>query len=112
MELEGVGTVTMGCILLQVAWKINDVNGLKWAFLRKGEGKGSPWTYSDKNQSTHTLVHIPHPMHSVSEIVAILSVGATSIHSFPGAYHVKTYIPKVTPVLQQLIQELGKEGGG
>lgn len=29
------------------------------------------------------LVHIPHPMHRVSEIVAILSVGTTSMQSFP-----------------------------
>ena len=30
-----------------------------------------------------TFTQIPQPMHSVSEIVAILSAGVTSIHSFP-----------------------------
>lgn len=30
-----------------------------------------------------TFTHIPHPIHRVSEIVAILSAGVTSIHSFP-----------------------------
>lgn len=30
-----------------------------------------------------TLTQIPHPIHSSSEIEAILSLGATSIHSFP-----------------------------
>ena len=33
-----------------------------------------------------TFTHIPQPMHSVSEIVAILSAGVTSIHSFPVRY--------------------------
>ena len=30
-----------------------------------------------------TLTHIPHPMHSSSDIHAILLVGATSMHSLP-----------------------------
>ena len=30
-----------------------------------------------------TFTHIPHPMHKVSDIVAILSTGVTSMHSLP-----------------------------
>ena len=30
-----------------------------------------------------TLTHIPHPMHSSSDIHAILLVGATSMHNLP-----------------------------
>ena len=33
MELEGVGTITMGGILFQVTWKIDDTDGLKRTFL-------------------------------------------------------------------------------
>ncbi|KAF8499509.1 hypothetical protein JB92DRAFT_2743408, partial [Gautieria morchelliformis] len=33
------------------------------------------------------LTQIPHPMHRTSEMKAILSVGLTSIHSFPRQTH-------------------------
>ena len=34
-------------------------------------------------ESLVTFTHIPQPMHSDSDMVAILSCGVTSIHSFP-----------------------------
>ncbi len=33
MELKGIGTVAMSCVLLQVAWEIDDSDGFKRTFL-------------------------------------------------------------------------------
>jgi len=33
VELEGVGTITMGGIFVEILWKVDDVNGSKGAFL-------------------------------------------------------------------------------
>lgn len=37
-----------------------------------------------------TLEQIPHPMHSSSEMKAILSAGVTSMHNFPKEEHENT----------------------
>lgn len=33
MQLEGVCTIPMGGIFIQIFWQIDDLNSLKWAFL-------------------------------------------------------------------------------
>lgn len=88
MQLEGVSTVAVSCIFLQVAREIDNVDGVKWTFLN---GMRLITGNHLDAYATPTLVHMPHPMHSVSEIVAILSVGTTSIHSFP-AQHTSTTV--------------------
>jgi hypothetical protein len=40
-------------------------------------------TYQRSSSSTHFFTQIPHPIHSSSEMTAFLSVGLTSIQSFP-----------------------------
>ncbi len=70
----------MGGVLLQVTREIYDVDGLKRTFLRHIRSildtPGRKWREL-------TLVQMPQPMQRVSEIVASLSVGTTSIQSFP-----------------------------
>ncbi|KAJ3932380.1 MAG: hypothetical protein NXY57DRAFT_894300 [Lentinula lateritia] len=39
---------------------------------------------------TYFFTHIPQPIHRISEINAILSVGLTSMHNFPGTF--STYL--------------------
>ena len=81
MQLEGVGAVTMRRILFQVAGEVDDADRLKRTFLTgKHNHTGTESRISSKQQ---TFVHIPQPIQSVSEILAILSVGTTSIQSFP-----------------------------
>ena len=82
MELKGVGTVPMGCVLFQVTWKVDDADGLKGTFL----GIETPimWCRAQPlTQVVLTFTQMPHPMHNCSEMVAILSAGVTSMHSFP-----------------------------
>ena len=82
MELKGVGTVPMGCVLFQVTWKVDDADSLKGTFL----GIGTPIMWCRAYPLTRvvlTFTQMPHPMHNCSEMVAILSAGVTSMHSFP-----------------------------
>ena len=83
MQLKGVGTVAMGSILLQVTGKVDNVDGFKWTFLTVLSE-----VIEHGNMVEQTLVHMPHPIHNVSEMVATLSVGVTSIHSFPTGHEV------------------------
>ena len=87
MELKGVGTVPMGCVLFQVTWKVDDADGFKGTFL--GIGRLIIWC-SVTAYRAHPLTRVvltftqmPHPMHNCSEMVAILSAGVTSMHSLP-----------------------------
>ena len=90
MELEGVSAVAMSSVLLKVTWQVDDSDGFKRTFLNvteniyihnKPRAAFGQCTYS--YMVKHTLGQIPHPMQSVSEMVAILSTGVTSIHSLP-----------------------------
>ena len=33
VQFEGIGTVAVSCVLLQVTGQVDDIDGLKWAFL-------------------------------------------------------------------------------
>lgn len=33
MQLEGISTITMRGIFIQIFWQVDDLNGVKWAFL-------------------------------------------------------------------------------
>ena len=69
----------MSCFPLQIAWQVDNVDGIKRTFLCIGTLSGVRYN----NQTTFT--HIPQPIHSDSDMVAILSCGVTSIQSFPAA---------------------------
>ena len=95
MEFEGVRTITMSSVLIQILWQVDDLNGLKRAFLKGKQRYNIKLNYpkiyyinpkyntKDQMICIHTLTHIPHPMHNSSEIKAILDAGVTSMHSFP-----------------------------
>lgn len=93
MQLEGVGTVAMGGILLQVAGKVDNVDGFKGTFLPHCNVR----VIAHDNLMEQTLVHMPHPIHNVSEMVATLSVGVTSIHSFPARHNVASMEQPLPP---------------
>ena len=83
VELKRVGTVAVGGVLLQIARQVDNGDGLKWTFLQ-----GKVWHLIAAGQTQRqlpcpTFTHMPQPMHSVSEMVAILSTGVTSMHSLP-----------------------------
>jgi hypothetical protein len=93
MQLEGVGPITVSGILLEILWKINDINGFEWAFF-----DANTTTYAGKQTRSLLLAvagkmvntaWIPCltlqylPMHNGSERKANLLVGPTSMHSFP-----------------------------
>ena len=69
----------MSCLPLQIAWQVDNVDGIKRTFLCIGNLSG----VRHNNQTTFT--HIPQPIHSDSDMVAILSCGVTSMQSFPAA---------------------------
>ena len=47
-----------------------------------------------------TFTHMPQPMHRVSEIVAILSAGVTSIHNFPVGYQTASTVNYISFYLE------------
>ena len=76
---------------LQVLGQVDDHDGVKGAFLRRGEGgERGRQTAARRPRllalppSSRTLTQMPHPMQSSSEIHAILDVGPTSMQSLPG----------------------------
>ncbi len=93
----------MSRIFFEITWQVDDGNGLKRTFLKQKENVKSEeskkekvgekcikkiWRQARNWRAAHhfllTLAQIPQPMQRSSEIKAILSVGATSIHSLPG----------------------------
>lgn len=78
MKLERVGTIAVGGVLLQVAGEVDDTDGFKRTFLKE-----LIQCLLCKFEVGQTLVQMPQPMQSVSDIVASLSVGVTSMHSLP-----------------------------
>ena len=87
VKLEWVGTVAMGSVLLKVARKIDDGDCFKRAFLYIINYINNCGLMND-----FTFVQIPHPIQSVSEMWAILSIGVTSMQSFPGVlYNIVTH---------------------
>lgn len=33
VQLEGIWPISMGSLLRQICWQVDDLNGIKWAFL-------------------------------------------------------------------------------
>lgn len=116
VKFEGVGTIAMCGLFFQVLWKVDDDNGIKGAFLQQMSTQSSDTqeefchgvmrvgtrtrvnfsmlcnrlhTTSRYEQgcSAVTLIQIPQPMQSSSEIQAVLELGVTSMHSFPAQQH-------------------------
>lgn len=84
MQFEGVGGIAMGNLSLEICWKVDDGNCFKRA--SKRVSTAHTWRIAP---GTHFLTQIPQPMHRNSEMYAILSVGLTSIQSFPGSVLVR-----------------------
>ncbi|TFK34443.1 hypothetical protein BDQ12DRAFT_613453 [Crucibulum laeve] len=77
---------------LQVCGQVNDGDGFEWASITRLDIQ-----LTVERPNTHFLTQIPQPMHKNSEIKAILSVGLTSIQSFPEYTLVVTqYLPRYT----------------
>lgn len=81
VQFEGIGAVSVCGFLLQVTGQVNNGQRPKRTFLQRhrrvtrreiGEGP-----------SSRTLMQMPQPMQSDSEIHTILLCGVTSIHSLP-----------------------------
>lgn len=116
VKLEGIWTITVSSVLIQILWQVDNLNGLKRAFLHaKAKKLKSMKKGYNRNLmiSRRTLTHIPHPMHNSSEIKAIFDCGVTSMHSFP----VKREGPKekkklITINLGQLNPKIRKKFSG
>ena len=44
VQLEGIWPIAMCGILFQIFWKVDDLNGIKWAFLQQGSQRGLLYT--------------------------------------------------------------------
>jgi hypothetical protein len=52
MELEGVGTIAMCGILVKIFRKIDNLDGLKWAFLHDNQQELMPQLANNSNLSS------------------------------------------------------------
>jgi hypothetical protein len=52
MELEGVGTIAMCGILVKIFRKIDNLDGLKWAFLHNNKQELMPQLANNSNLSS------------------------------------------------------------
>jgi len=80
MELEGVGGVAVGDLRLEIGGKVDNVDRYR-EVLNLRTIKGTKDMVAPPKG--HFFGQIPHPMHSRSEMKAILDSGETSIQSFP-----------------------------
>lgn len=91
VKFETIGGVSVSRIFRQILGEIDNLDGLKRAFLhsiREMEWAGFDHKIQAKSTATLTLTQIPQPMQRDSEMKATLLLGSTSIHSFPGRYEI------------------------
>ena len=97
MQLESVGTISVSGFLLKVARQVDNGQTAKWTFLGTEQIIKLKLCVHrfvgllDHQQvtlvkRTLALIHIPHPIHSDSEIQTILLWFVTSMQSLPGAH--------------------------
>lgn len=77
MQFEGVGIVSVGNVGFEIGGQVENLDGFEWAPSRVS------WFLQKLDDVTYFLTQIPHPIHSSSDKNAFLSVGFTSIQSFP-----------------------------
>ena len=94
MQLERVGRVSMGHLRVEVGRQVEDLDGIEWAPDEYGRHKRTharahgvnglvPGSNVGEVDETYFFTQIPQPIHRSSEMNAFLSVGLTSIQSFP-----------------------------
>ncbi len=77
MKFERIGTITMRDLAFEICWKVDNRDSFE-----RTSADGQILVIVHCSQ-TYFFSQIPHPMHNCSERNAILSVGFTSMQSFP-----------------------------